>query len=144
MRRVALVDVTLSDRTTLPKGDMIAVSTHNLRDPNLYPDPDKWDGRWFLRIRETVPGKEHAAQLVTTTPEHLGFGHGYNACPGRFFAANEMKIILVHLLLKYEWRLAPDTDPKPIFSGFSIRIDSSIKLEFRRRNGDEGILNFMD
>ncbi|OTA94990.1 hypothetical protein M434DRAFT_20535 [Hypoxylon sp. CO27-5] len=144
MRRVALSDVTLSDGTTLPKGDMIAVSTHNLRDPNLYPEPDKWDGRRFLRIRETVPGKENASQLVTTTPEHLGFGHGYNACPGRFFAANEMKIIFVHLLLKYDWRLAPDTDPKPIFSGFSIRIDPTTKMEFRRRHGDEGILNFIN
>ncbi|GES65933.1 cytochrome P450 [Aspergillus terreus] len=144
MRRVALEDVTLSDGTILPKGDMVAVSTHNMRDPNLYPDPDKWDGRRFIRIRETVPGKENAAQLVTTTPEHLGFGHGYNACPGRFFAANEMKIILVHLLLKYEWRLAPDTDPKPIFSGFSIRLDQSTQMEFRRRYGDEGILKFMD
>ena len=59
MRRVALEDVILSDGTILPKGDMIALSTHNLRDPDLYPNPDTWNGRRFLRIRENVPGKEN-------------------------------------------------------------------------------------
>ena len=78
------------------------------------------------------------------TPEHLGFGHRYNACPGRFFAAKEMKTILVHMLLKYEWRLVPGTDPQAIFAGFSVRIDASAKLEFRRRYGDEVIVDFVE
>lgn len=142
MRRIAVVDVTLSDGTILPKGEMVAVSTHNLHDPRLYPEPDKWDGYRFLRMRQTCPGMENAAQLVTTTSQHLGFGHGYNACPGRFFAANEMKIVLAHMLLKYDWRLASGKHPEPIYSGFSIRIDPAIGMEFKRRYGDEELLNF--
>lgn len=45
--------------------------------------------------------------LVTTSPDHLALGHGEHACPGRFFAAIEIKILLCHLLLKYEWELSP-------------------------------------
>lgn len=36
---------------------------------------------------------ETEALLVTTSPNHLAFGHGKHACPGRFFAATEIKII---------------------------------------------------
>lgn len=34
----------------------------------------------------------------------MTFGHGRYACPGRFFASNESKIILATLLLKYDIR----------------------------------------
>lgn len=30
------------------------------------------------------------------------FGYGKHACPGRFFAGNELKLILVKMLEKYE------------------------------------------
>lgn len=32
----------------------------------------------------------------------MGFGYGRHACPGRFFAANEIKLILARLLLDYD------------------------------------------
>ncbi|TQN64910.1 Cytochrome P450 monooxygenase pyr3 [Colletotrichum shisoi] len=82
----------------IPKGACVGVSSHALWDPEVYPEPEKWDGYWFYRLREE-PGKENFAQLVSTAPGHLGFGHGRHACPGGFFAANEIKIVLAHILL---------------------------------------------
>jgi cytochrome P450 len=38
----------------------------------------------------------------------MGFGLGDHACPGRFFVANEMKIALAVLLLRYDWKFDPD------------------------------------
>jgi cytochrome P450 len=102
-------------------------------DANVYDKPQEWDGKRFLRMRET-PGQENAAQLVTTSPDHLGFGHGQHACPGRFFASNEAKIILIHLLLKYDWRLpAGAPEPKVRTWAFSLRTDPLTKMEYRRR-----------
>ena len=44
-------------------------------------------------------------QFVSVTKENMAFGFGRHACPGRFFAANEIKLILARLLLGYDMRL---------------------------------------
>ncbi|KAK0665002.1 Cytochrome P450 monooxygenase pyr3 [Lasiodiplodia hormozganensis] len=104
MNRKVTTPVTLSDGTYLPAGTHLALPTWPMKDPDFYgPDADKFDGRRFLEKREQ-PGNEHRWQFVTTSPEHLGFGHGQHACPGRFFASNEIKIAMAHLLLKYDWK----------------------------------------
>jgi len=41
-------------------------------------------------------------QFVAITPGSLHFGYGKRACPGRFFAANGIKLILANILLKYD------------------------------------------
>lgn len=41
---------------------------------------------------------------MTTSDEHFAFGHGRHACPGRFFVACELKLIMAHLLRNYDMR----------------------------------------
>ncbi|KXH40775.1 P450 monooxygenase [Colletotrichum simmondsii] len=107
--------ITLSDGTYLPKGTLITVATHNTRDPALWgPEPEKFDGNRFLRMREE-PGQENRWQFVSTSPEFLAFGHGTHACPGRFFASNEMKIVLAHLIMNYDWRIVEGKPPASMF-----------------------------
>ncbi|EXF82139.1 P450 monooxygenase [Colletotrichum fioriniae PJ7] len=107
--------MTLSDGTYLPKGTLITVATHNTRDPALWgPEPEKFDGHIFLRMREE-PGQENRWQFVSTSPEFLAFGHGTHACPGRFFASNEMKIVLTHLIMNYDWRIVEEKPPTSMF-----------------------------
>ncbi|GAP90671.1 putative trichothecene C-8 hydroxylase [Rosellinia necatrix] len=132
MRRVATSDVELSDGTVIKKNAMVAVSARRHWDPQVYPDPDKWDGFRFLHMRRTE-GQEHVAQLVSTSPSHLGFGHGLHACPGRFFAANELKVLLCHLLLKYDISMVDGYVPKPAVSGFHVNADPGAQLCIRRR-----------
>ncbi|GIJ83279.1 hypothetical protein Asppvi_002098 [Aspergillus pseudoviridinutans] len=134
MRRVATADVKLSDGTTIRKDSMVAVSARGQRDPAVYKDPDHWDGYRFYNMRQTA-GHECVAQLVSTSPDHLGFGHGQHACPGRFFAANEVKIFLCHFLLKYDFKLAEGSMPRPRCSGFHINCDPVAKISLRRRQG---------
>ena len=105
MNRYVEQDVSLSDGTVLPRGSRVSVASSYL-DPAVYPDPGQFDAARFLRKR-AEPGQEHGWQFVTTTPAYLFIGHGQHACPGRFFAAHELKIAMAHLLLKYDWRL-PD------------------------------------
>jgi cytochrome P450 len=45
--------------------------------------------------------------LPTTDPDFLVFGYGRHACPGRFFAAAELKLILAHALLMYDFEILP-------------------------------------
>ena len=53
-------------------------------------------------MRHAPQANPHAHQFVNTGLDNITFGHGRFACPGRFFASNESKIILAMLLLEYE------------------------------------------
>lgn len=132
MHRIALADVILSDGTVIPKGTKCAVRSTKRLDPIVYENPDVFDGARFMRMRE-VDGKSNKAHLVTTGTEALGFGHGLHACPGRFFAANELKIALVHLLLKYDLKPTADYAHKVIELGFDLRVDPKTLIMVRRR-----------
>jgi hypothetical protein len=50
----------------------------------------------------TIPGEENKHQFVTTGSEAIGFGHGHWTCPGRFFAGNEIKVVVIELLKRYD------------------------------------------
>ncbi|OJJ68822.1 hypothetical protein ASPBRDRAFT_198415 [Aspergillus brasiliensis CBS 101740] len=132
MRRIALKEVKLSDGTVIPKNGMLAVSAHKLWDEDVYKDASSWDGYRFYKMRDD-PERQTKAQLVTTAPENLAFGHGKHACPGRFFAANEVKIALIYLLLRYDWKLPEGTVPKVRHGGFSMTVDPTLKMCVRRR-----------
>ena len=132
MRCVALEEVKLSDGTILPKGEVVAVSSHRMWDPSVYDEADQFDGYRFYRMRED-PSKENAAQLANTSTDQYGFGLGRRSCPGRFFAANEAKIALIHILLKYDWKLSAGQTPQEVYRAFGIRCDPRTTIEVRRR-----------
>ncbi|KAL1643064.1 hypothetical protein SLS58_005033 [Diplodia intermedia] len=123
--------VTLSDGTRLPKGSHIAMPTFQMYDPaNWGPDADKFVGHRFLDMRNQ-PGQENRWQFVTTSTEHMGFGHGQHACPGRFFASNEIKIAVAHLLLKYDWKFEGE-QPRSLTESEYVP-DPSAKILYKSR-----------
>ncbi|KAI0802275.1 cytochrome P450 [Xylaria sp. FL0064] len=132
MQRIALADVPLSDGTVIPKGAKLAVANTTRLDGDLYEEPEKFDGYRFLKMRSD-PGKENTAQFVTTGTNSLGFGHGTHACPGRFFAANEIKVALCHLVLKYDLELGPGSQPEISWYGFNLNANKDAKIRVRRR-----------
>lgn len=133
MNRMVKRDITLSDGEVLPAGARIMVSDDKVHDPASFPEPAKFNVARFLRLREQ-PGEENRHQFVTTTSDHMGFGHGQHACPGRFFASNEIKILLCFLLLKYDLRRAGG-QTKPTHMSFENAkfTDPSLQVEIRRR-----------
>jgi cytochrome P450 len=133
MHRLAEKTVKLSDGTVIPKNANLIVSSQRMWDESIYPSPDKFDPYRFLRLRET-PGHETSAQFVSPSPDHMGFGFGKHSCPGRFFAANEIKIALCHILLKYDFRLTEEwRNPRPIASGAGLTAEPRATMEIRRR-----------
>ena len=127
-------DLTLPDGTTIPKGSMIGAATQEIaRDPQLWKDPENFDGFRFEKLRQ-VAGNENRYQFVTTGINSMQFGHGKHACPGRFFAANEIKLILVRLITDYDVKL-PEGEGRPknieAFSG--VRPDHEKAILMKRR-----------
>lgn len=94
-------------------------------DEETFPEPEKFDGLRFYRMRErsetfnsklgggskSTSSVESAAhnQFVSVSPNSLTFGYGRHACPGRFFAANEIKMIVARALLTYDIRNAGES-----------------------------------
>lgn len=138
MNRFVEDEITLSDGTVLPKHSRINVMASYM-DPKVYENPETFDAARFMKMREQ-PGNETSWQFVTTSSEHMLFGHGQHACPGRFFASNEVKIALCQMLLKYDWRFVPG-ESRPDAQSFetSIGVSTTGKVEFRRRK-DETVL----
>ncbi|KAI1205060.1 cytochrome P450 [Annulohypoxylon truncatum] len=132
MHRYVEKPTKISDGTVLPEGSRIILTT-NYMDSTIYSEPEKFDAARFLKMRQQ-PGQENSWQLVTTSPAHTGFGHGQHACPGRFFASNELKIALCHLLLKYDWRFVPG-EGRPAYRTAETHnsVDQASKIQFRRR-----------
>ncbi|OJD18787.1 hypothetical protein AJ78_01194 [Emergomyces pasteurianus Ep9510] len=132
MNRIATTDITLSDGTTIPKDTLTVVSSRRMWDPRIHTNPDKWDGYRFYNRRQN-PGQENSSQLVSTSADHIAFGHGPQACPGRFFAANEIKVLLCHLLVKYDLKLVEGSAVKPFAYSFSIVSNPFAPLMVRKR-----------
>jgi len=150
MARITTAPLTLSTGHTLPKGTRYGFPTYAVHtspstptfDPAKNPastlPPDQFDGFRFANLR-AMPGQESKHQFVTTSPESMNFGHGNHACPGRFFASNEIKVVLIELLRSWDFRLKGDLKgvggerPSNIEHQMAVIPDMTVELDFRRR-----------
>lgn len=132
MHRMAVNSVTLSDGTIIPKGTRTMVGINQMHDAGLFSELNEYKGNRFLNMRQK-PGQEHRWQFVSTSPEHLVFGHGKHACPGRFFAANEIKVVLIFLLMKYDWKFTAEDSKVDKSVGQGTDTDPTAKAMIRKR-----------
>ena len=134
MQRMATHPFKLSTGDTIPAGARIIVARRT-RDPTIYPNPNTFDPYRFLRDREASEkaGQPTTDQHVSVTAQHMGWGYGEHSCPGRFFASNELKIALSHLLLKYEWRRVEDGKAAYFQFETNTSVSPACRVEVRRR-----------
>lgn len=104
--RKVLKGFTLSNGQYIPPGVTVEVASHAVyQDSTLFPDSATFDGFRFWKLREGGVATDHARnQFVTTNEQNLMFGYGRHACPGRFFAANEIKMIVARMLLDFDFK----------------------------------------
>ncbi|CAG8731014.1 5949_t:CDS:2, partial [Funneliformis mosseae] len=101
---------TFSSGHQIPKGRNVYIRVSEIHnDDNLYGQNSKE----FDAFRH-VKSKSPASHIEKN---YLIFGFGKHACPGRFFAVNEIKVALHYLLLKYNIRKVGDEKIKPIRMG---------------------------
>ncbi|ORY61450.1 ent-kaurene oxidase [Pseudomassariella vexata] len=140
-RRYIDQPITLSDGTLLPAGSFIEAAHGSIiSNPALYPDPETFNPYRFRDLRNaSVPDPinyqtTEQYQFVTVTKENMGFGYGRHACPGRFFAANVMKLILARMLLIYDIRMPGGGKERygPLIQGASRNPNPKYKIEIRR------------
>jgi cytochrome P450 len=134
---MALEPLTFKDGLHVPAGTRVAWATHaRVHDPEVTPNPDAFDPMRSYRKRHQDPSGMALTghQAVTITKDHIGFGHGVQACPGRFLAVNQMKTILMRLLIECELQYPEGKSrPRSIYMEENAFPDPSATLMIRRK-----------
>ncbi|KAF8343222.1 cytochrome P450 [Amanita rubescens] len=134
VRRKVIKDFTFSNGVTVPAGFNIVIPhgcVHH--DSEYYSDPEVFDGFRFSKMREKE-GESTKHGMVTPTTGFLTFGQGRHACPGRFFAVNEVKTMLAYVLLNYDVKMANDGGrPSEVWFGTMATLDPKAEVMFRKR-----------
>ncbi|EJF62111.1 cytochrome P450 [Dichomitus squalens LYAD-421 SS1] len=142
MMRVAMKDIVLDNGTFIPKGTLLGAAAHPAHHDNAHlPNADLFDPFRFSRMREAGSSSGSSRlQFSSTSPEYLPFGHGQLACPGRYFAGNQLKAILSHIILNYDLKLSNSKDdgPRPqrpsnVYLSLAILPPIGGTIQFRKR-----------
>ncbi|GLA93291.1 hypothetical protein AtubIFM61612_010485 [Aspergillus tubingensis] len=138
IRRKALTDYSFSSAPlSIPAGSILCVSSYDAtRNEHIYPDPEEFDGKRFLNGR----CKDTSYKFVDVSENHLIWGYGSLACPGRHHAAFIIKIIVVHIVTNYTLRLADPEAPRWwTWEDFRMPFASTRVLFSKRVTEDDGL-----
>ncbi|EJD49223.1 cytochrome P450, partial [Auricularia subglabra TFB-10046 SS5] len=135
MDRKAMQDYTFSDGTAVRKGETVCVPAHATHlDDAVYPRAATFNGFRFYDAEEHE-GLYLPNRLIATSTEFLAFGMGKHACPGRFWAATEMKAMLAYMLVHYDVKMERDgVIPAGTYLGGALVPDTSARVLFRKRD----------
>ncbi|KAI0334068.1 cytochrome P450 [Cubamyces sp. BRFM 1775] len=132
--RKARKNVVLSDGTHIPQGTLLVAAAMPMHhDEDLYDNAHVFDPFRFARQREGE-GQGTRFQYVNTSADYVAFGHGKHACPGRFFAATELKAMLAYIVLNYDIKFDGDGQrPGNVYWGPIVFPAPSARVLFRKR-----------
>ncbi|TGO51241.1 hypothetical protein BOTNAR_0363g00020 [Botryotinia narcissicola] len=134
--RKLAIPVTLSNGVTLPKNTYISM-THYLinKDPELYPSANTFDPLRFYTQRQE-PGQEERYQFSSLSSENPSWGVGKFACPGRFWASAQIKLLLMVLLNEFEISYPEGQTERPqnVVKGEKNQVSVSQRIILRRKN----------
>ena len=147
LRRVVVAKdgITTPSGVHIPCGNFCAVpSLAVLIDAKKYSSPESFDPFRFVDLRREVNSGERLPDHVersrmsfpATSNDYLAFGNGRQACPGRFFAAAELKLMLAYVLLHYDFEMLPKR-PSDTWVGILRIPSSSAKIRVKRRKPSE-------
>ncbi|TVY15730.1 Cytochrome P450 monooxygenase tenB, partial [Lachnellula arida] len=143
---VVKTGIYLPDGTHIPYRTKIGIHAYPLHhDADFYPNPTEFDGLRFCKPPtnkdgtsdnhpENMLGKENGIPLVTTSASFMGFSHGKHACPGRYFASQQLKLVLAYIALNYHIKPIERRPDNNWFVG-SQGPPLGDKISIRRREG---------
>ncbi|PBK90653.1 cytochrome P450 [Armillaria gallica] len=131
MQRTTRKDFVFSDGTVVPAGvQMVVASLSTHTDKENYEDPLEFKP-WRFSEKRKQEGEGIRHHMATPSLDFVFFGHGRPACPGRFFAVNELKALMSHVLLNFDVKI--DKFPTPVWFADTRLLNQSSKVLFRKR-----------
>jgi len=134
--RKTVQEYTFSNGAKVPPGVVIAVSSITHHDPEVFGDPSKFDGLRFVKMKDRAVVAGHPDKkfdIVTTSPNSLNFGYGRTACPGRFLASADLKMMLAYVVTTYDVKLADGVRPPDWFMMQHCGPNRTAEVLFRKR-----------
>ncbi|KAK3115438.1 hypothetical protein LTR53_005240 [Teratosphaeriaceae sp. CCFEE 6253] len=120
--------VTTPNGLHLPRGAHVATLM-----PDLFDRETRYDPRRAL-LHHSASGKQKMA--VDISEHSLAFGRGKHACPGRFFAVQNIKLMLGWLVRRYDFQ--PLSEPiKFTMIGEVELIPKQTRIKMRRRKMED-------
>lgn len=109
LHHLAMQDTTLSTGHVVPKGTMVIGAVQQIHnDPQYAPvDADTGEAIVGNSPLDEFDAYRYVGKNIKATSVglgHLSFGLGAHACPGRFFASNEIKYVIAEMITKYNIR----------------------------------------
>ncbi|KAG8156754.1 hypothetical protein KVR01_013359 [Diaporthe batatas] len=133
-QRLAMRDFGLDDGTFVPRGTFLALdASQGYLDGEQWEHPEVFDPLRFYRLRH-AEAAQNSHLFVTSNPQHMSWGQGKHACPGRFFAGHMIKVILSQFLLQYDVALEEGKPrPKNVVFGAAPLAAPGAQVRFRKR-----------
>lgn len=126
----------------VPKGYQVGIPAYSIHFDETIWGSDAGDFKPFRfseKRSDAQTSQNHLQRArqawATTSPEYLSFGAGKNSCPGRFFAAGLLKVLMADILLKYDLEFQ-DQRPSNIWFGTNHLPPTDAKIRIRRRKQD--------
>lgn len=137
LKRVAVNDYVFSDGQKIPAGTTVTVPAFQTHlDPSVYENPLEFDGFRFLKMKENAKldgNRTKNYDAVSTSAHSLSFSHGRHACPGRFFATVEVKMMMAYMIMTYDMKLTDGIRPPDVVFVTASVANPFAKVLFRQR-----------
>jgi cytochrome P450 len=141
-RKVQLT-IKLHDGTTLHPGTFISTPAYwAAMDPAIFPNAEEFQPwRWFeLRSQAERENRSTVPYLASSiSSENLFWGYGRNACPGRFMAATEIKLLVAWMLHHFDitFPKGQDSRPESLFMDERVVPDPNQDIGFQLRQDND-------
>ncbi|KAI1429824.1 cytochrome P450 [Xylaria sp. FL1777] len=133
-QRKAMIPIKLSNGFHIPAGTIVQCNTNMLDEaPAEWGDPHAFDGFRFYKLRSKSEDT-NKFQFASTSYDSMQFGFGNDACPGRFFASNQIKIVLAYILSHYDFKFEDRVVGRPRNIMFEVNVlaDPTVKVLFKK------------
>lgn len=131
----AIKPIVLKDGTTIPSGTILCVPNYVLeQNQGLWSNPGEFDGLRYYNLRQTVAKESFRHQLFECSTDSMSFGYGSHTCPGRFFATNELKLIMAYIIKHFDIELKEKSKGRPanLRIAVELRPDQTAQVMFKR------------
>uniref|UniRef100_A0A0B7KJJ9 Cytochrome P450 n=2 Tax=Bionectria ochroleuca TaxID=29856 RepID=A0A0B7KJJ9_BIOOC len=143
--RKVMSTIKLSDGTILPAGSLIMMPGGPMSgDQEYYKNPGSFDGRRFCSPAANLSDDTSKATGGMTQdytgiePGNLSWGNGRFTCPGRWYGAAMIKLILANVLIRYDISFPEGQTERPANTKYDTEVhpDFGAKVCFAKRGLD--------